>query len=158
MSNNVKRLSLPEAAAGGYRAVLGVQKYLEQSGLEATLLHIVYLRASQMNGCAFCTDMHWKDARHAGIPEQRLSLLTCWREAPGFTDRERAALEWTEAVTFITEGHVPDSVFDSTRAHFTEVELANLTLAIGTINLWNRLGIAFRSEAGAYQPPAAKGQ
>jgi AhpD family alkylhydroperoxidase len=150
-----QRLDIQKAAPGAVKALSAVHVYLQQAGLEAPLLHLVYLRASQMNGCAYCTDMHWKDARHAGVPEQKLSLLTAWREAPFFTERERAALEWTEAVTFVTEGHVADPVYRIAREQFTEAELVNLTLAVGTINTWNRLSIAFRREAGTYQPAKA---
>src|SRR5919198_2756433 len=105
------------------------------------LLELVKMRASQINGCAFCLDMHSKDARARGESEQRLYLLNAWREAPFYTERERAALAWTEAVTLITDGHVPDDVYDEVRAHFSEKELADLTLAVATINAWNRLSI-----------------
>lgn len=147
------RLIAEKAAPGAIKALYGVHLYTHQSGLEATLLHLIYLRASQMNGCAFCTDMHWKDARHAGLEEQKLSLLTAWREANFFTDRERAALAWTEATTNLHPGHVPDEVFNLARTQFSEAELVNLTLAVGAINAWNRLAIAFRKEAGTYQVP-----
>ena len=110
------------------------------------------LRASQINGCAYCLDMHWKDLRAAGESEQKLSLLDAWRESPGFTERERAALAWTEAVTLITVGHVADEVYNLARAQFNEADLENLTLAVVAINGWNRLNIAFRTEAGNYKP------
>jgi AhpD family alkylhydroperoxidase len=145
------RLHAEKAAPGAVRALYGVHVYLKDCGLEEKLLHLVYLRASQLNGCAFCTDMHWKDARAAGYPEQTLSLVTAWREAPFFDERERAALEWTEAVTFVAQGHVPDEVYRIAREQFGEAELVNLTLAVGAINSWNRLAIAFRKEAGGYQ-------
>ena len=115
---------------------------------------MVKLRASQMNGCAYCIDMHWKDARAAGESEQRLYGLDAWREAAYYTDRERAALEWTEALTNITDGHVPDAAYDAARGHFSDKELADLTWAIAGINAWNRVAIAFRSEAGLYTPAA----
>ena len=115
---------------------------------------MVKLRASQMNGCAYCIDMHWKDARAAGESEQRLYGLDAWREASYYTDRERAALEWTEALTNITDGHVPDAVYDAVRGHFSDKELADLTWAVAAINAWNRVAIAFRSEAGTYEPVA----
>jgi AhpD family alkylhydroperoxidase len=150
-----QRLDIAKVAPGAPRALLGVHHYLQGCGLEAELLHIVYLRASQMNGCAFCTDMHWKDARAAGVSEQKLSLLTAWREVSFFTERERAALEWTEAVTFVAQGHVPDEVYRAARAQFGEAELVNLTLAVGAINSWNRLSIAFRKEAGDYKAAKA---
>jgi AhpD family alkylhydroperoxidase len=129
-----------------------MHEYLGHSGLPESLLNLVYLRASQINGCAYCIDMHWKDLRAAGEPEQRLYMLNAWRESPGYTDRERAALAWTEAVTLVAEDHVPDEVYGAAREEFTEQELANLTLAVVAINGWNRLNIAFRTEAGNYQP------
>ena len=143
-------------APGGYRAMLGLETYLHQSGLELPLLHLIKLRASQINGCAYCIDMHWKDLRAIGESEQRLYGLDAWREAPYYTDRERAALAWTESVTRITEGHVPDEVYEAARPHFTEKELADLTLAIATINAWNRIAIASRTEPGKYQPAGAQ--
>ena len=110
------------------------------------------LRASQINGCAYCIDMHSKDARAAGETEQRLYLLDAWREAPFYTDRERAAFAWTEAVTKVTEGHVPDAVFEEVREQFNDKELADLTMAIAAINAWNRMAISFRALPGGYQP------
>ena len=147
------RLEYWKAAPGGFKAMMGLESYLHESGLEAPLLHMVKLRASQINGCAYCIDMHWKDARAAGENEQRLYGLDAWREAGYYTDRERAALAWTEALTKVTEGHVPDAVFDATRAHFSDKELADLTWAVAAINAWNRVAISFRSEAGSYRPP-----
>jgi AhpD family alkylhydroperoxidase len=138
----------------GIKAVLGLEVHLRHSGLDARLLDFVRLRASQINGCAYCIDMHWKDLRAAGETEQRLYGLDAWQESPYYTDRERAALEWTEAITRITDGHASDAVYESVRPHFTTAELANLTLAVATINVWNRLNIAARTEAGTYQPPA----
>ena len=134
------------------QAMLGLQRYVNESGLEHSLQELVKMRASQINGCAYCLDMHSKDARAAGETEQRLYMLDAWRESPVYTDRERAALEWTEAVTRVSEGHVPDSVYDVVRQHFSEEELVNLTLAVVAINGWNRLMISFRVEAGSYQP------
>jgi AhpD family alkylhydroperoxidase len=130
-----------------------LQKYVEECGLESSLLELVKTRASQINGCAFCIDMHTKDARANGETEQRLYALNAWRETPFYTDRERAALAWTEAVTLISEGHVPEDVFEQARAQFTDEELVNLTTAVVAINGWNRLSIAFRVPAGTYQPP-----
>ena len=150
-----ERLDYFRAAPGVYTAMLRTHEYLGQCGLERSLLDLVYLRASQINGCAFCVDMHWKDLRASGESEQRLYLLDAWRESPGYSDRERAALEWTEAVTRITEGHVPDDLYHLVREQFTETELTNLTLAVATINSWNRLNIAFRKEAGAYRVASA---
>ncbi len=139
-------------APGAYKAMIGLETYLHQSGLEIPLLHLIKLRASQLNGCAFCIDMHWKDLRSIGENEQRLYSLDAWREGPFYSDRERAALAWTEAVTLIASEHVPDSVYEEVRPHFTEKELADLTVAIATINAWNRIAISSRMEPGAYQP------
>jgi AhpD family alkylhydroperoxidase len=130
----------------------GLEAYLHQSGLEIPLLHLIKLRASQVNGCAYCIDMHWKDLRTIGETEQRLYGLDAWRESPYYSDRERAALAWAEAVTFITDGHVSDAVYEEVKPHFSDKELADLTLAVATINAWNRLAIASRTEAGKYQP------
>ena len=151
------RIDAAKAAPGAYHAMLGLEHYLHQSGLEVPLLHLIKLRASQINGCAYCIDMHWKDLRAVGENEQRLYGLDAWRESPYYTDRERAALAWTEAVTLITNGHVDDEVYEEVRPHFSEKELADLTLAVATINAWNRLAISLRAEAGKYQP-AAKAQ
>jgi AhpD family alkylhydroperoxidase len=148
------RFSYPKVAPGAYEAMTGLERYLNASGLEESLLHLIKLRASQINGCAFCLDMHWKDLRAIGETEQRLYSLDAWRECPYYSDRERAALEWTEAVTLITSGHVTDAVYNQVRAHFTEKELADLTLAVSTINAWNRLSIAARVEPGHYTAAA----
>ncbi len=146
------RLNYVKAAPGAYRAMAQLEQYVKNSGLELSLIELVKLRASQINECAFCIDMHTKDARAAGESEQRLYLLSAWREAPFYSERERAALEWTEALTLIADNHVPDDVYERVRAHFTDEELVNLTLAVATINSWNRLAISFRSEPGIYQP------
>jgi AhpD family alkylhydroperoxidase len=130
----------------------GLEEYVRQSGLEPSLLELVRLRASQLNGCAYCIDMHTKDARARGESEQRLYALTAWRETPFFTDRERAALAWAEALTLISWEHVPDAVFEDARGHFTGKELVDLSLAIVAINGWNRLAIGFRTVPGTYQP------
>jgi AhpD family alkylhydroperoxidase len=132
----------------------GLERYLAQCSLEHRLLHLVKLRASQVNGCAYCLDMHWKDLRAAGETEQRLYSLDAWRECPYYTRRERAALAWTEAVTLVASGQVPDPVYAQAREHFDEKTLADLTLAIATINAWNRLSIAARLPPGTYQPKA----
>ncbi len=130
-----------------------MQKVVNESGLEHPLLELVKMRASQINGCAYCLDMHAKDARAAGETEQRLYLLDAWREAEHlYSGRERAALAWTEALTLIAEGHAPDEVYELARAQFSDAELAQLTLAIIAINGWNRLNIGFRTPAGDYQP------
>jgi len=141
----------------GYRAMIGVEAYLKSCGLDLKLIDLVKLRASQMNGCAYCIDMHWKDLRAAGEIEQQMYGLDAWEESPYYTDRERAALLWTEAVTRLDHRHVPDSVYDSIRPHFSEKELADLTLAVATINAWNRLAIASRSLAGQYKPASHGG-
>jgi len=146
------RIKLQNVNPGAYKAMLGLESYLRQCGLDAKLLDLVKLRASQINGCAYCIDMHWKDLRAAGETEQRLYGLDAWRESPYYTERERAALAWAEAVTLVTDGHVPDDVFEQARRQFNKDELANLTLGIVAINGWNRLSIAFRTEAGTYQP------
>jgi AhpD family alkylhydroperoxidase len=134
------------------RAMLNLQKEVESSGLEKTLLELVKMRASQMNGCAYCIDMHTKDARLLGETEQRIYALNAWRETPFFNDRERAALEWTETVTRVGDTHVPDEVHDRVREHFSEAELVALTFAVVAINGWNRLAVSFRFPAGTYQP------
>lgn len=147
-----ERLNYAKAFPEGVHAVLGVEKAVRGSGLEASLLELVKTRASQMNGCAYCIDMHTKDARAAGETEQRLYALSAWRETPFFTPRERAALAWTEAITNIQQGHAPDEIYAEVRGEFNEPELVKLTLAIAQINTWNRIAIAFRAEPGIYQP------
>jgi AhpD family alkylhydroperoxidase len=132
--------------------LLAIESYLHASSLGSRLLHLVRTRASQINGCALCLDMHTKDARAEGESEQRLYTLDAWRETPFFDDRERAALEWTESVTLVAETHVPDDVYERVRQHFSEQELIDLTLAITNINTWNRLNVAFRSVPGDYRP------
>jgi AhpD family alkylhydroperoxidase len=146
-----QRMDYAAAAPGGMKALGSVYGYVAQSGLPAILVELVYLRVSQINGCAYCIDMHWKDARAAGESEQRLYGLDAWREASYYTDRERATLEWAEALTKVTDGHVPDAVYDAVRGHFSDKELADLTWAVAAINAWNRVAIAFRSEAGNYR-------
>ena len=147
-----QRIDYPAQAAGVYKAMRGLESYLHGCGLEENLIHLIKLRASQLNGCAYCLDMHWKDLRAAGENEQRLYSLDAWRECPYYTDRERAALTWTEAVTLITDGHASDADYEAVRPHFDGKELADLTLAIATINAWNRLAIAARTVPGTYQP------
>ena len=145
------RLNYGKAAPGVYEAMDALDQYLQACGLERTLIFLVQLRVSQMNGCAYCLDMHWKDLRAAGENEQRLYSLDAWRECSYYSERERAALAWTEAVTLVADGHVPDAVYDEARSHFGEKELADLTLAAAAINAWNRLSIAARLLPGAYQ-------
>jgi AhpD family alkylhydroperoxidase len=132
--------------------LLALGSYLHGSTLGSRLLHLVEIRASQINGCAQCLDMHTQDARAEGETEQRLYALDAWRETPFFDERERAALEWTEAVTLVAETHVPDDVYERVKQHFNEQELIDLTLAITQINVWNRLNVAFRTVAGNYRP------
>jgi AhpD family alkylhydroperoxidase len=141
---------------GARDALLGIEKYVHGSGLEPSLLDLVKIRASQINGCAYCLDMHTKDARAEGETEQRLYTLPAWRETPFFTDRERAALAWTEAVTLVSQDHVPDEVYQVARKHFSEKELLDLTMAVVAINSWNRLSISFRAVPGTYKRPAQK--
>ncbi len=147
-----ERIHYTKVSPGAYHALLEIEKYLGECGLEETLLNLIKLRVSQINGCAYCLDMHWKDLRALGEEEQRLYSLDAWEESPHYTDRERAALAWAEAVTRVSETHVPDEVYQEVKKHFTEKELADLTLAVGAINLWNRLAIAGRVTPGAYQP------
>lgn len=147
------RLNFTSAAPAAIRTMNGLEAYLRKSsGLEPSLLELVRLRSSQINGCAYCIDMHTKDARTLGETEQRLYTASVWREAPFFTERERAALLWTEQITQISQEHVPDDVYEQVRQHFTNEELVNLTLAVVAINGWNRLAIAFRAVPGEYQP------
>jgi AhpD family alkylhydroperoxidase len=151
------RLDAQKTSPAGYHAMLGMESFIKKSSkLEPSLLELVKMRASQINGCAFCLDMHSKDARAEGETEQRLYALSAWKEAPFFTDRERAALAWTEAITLITQGHVTDDVYETAKERFTDEELVNLTWAIVAINSWNRVAIAFRAVAGEYQPGAYK--
>ncbi|HEY5004072.1 MAG TPA: carboxymuconolactone decarboxylase family protein, partial [Ktedonobacteraceae bacterium] len=142
------RLNYATTGSKVYRAMSQLEHAVRNCGLESSLIELVKIRASQMNGCAYCLDMHTKDARVAGESEQRIYLLSAWREAPFYSERERAALEWTEALTLIADNHVPDDIYEQVAAHFTEEELANLTLAVVTINAWNRFAISFRSEPG----------
>ena len=146
-----ERLKYARVASRGYRAMAALQDYVDDCGLEPLLLELVKMRASQINGCAYCIDMHSQDARAMGESEQRLYELNAWRETPFYTERERAALLWTEELTLISQGHAPDAVYEEVRQHFSEEELVNLTLAIVAINGWNRLAIGFRSQPGIYQ-------
>jgi AhpD family alkylhydroperoxidase len=150
------RFNFARTAPGVYEAMEGLEKYLEQCGLEKRFMYLIQLRASQINGCAYCLDMHWKDLRASGEDEQRLYSLDAWRECPYYSDRERAALAWTEAVTLIAQGHAPDAVYHEARSHFSEKELSDLTLAVAAINAWNRLSIASRIVPGGYQPARAQ--
>ncbi len=148
------RIEYKKVAPEASRALYAIEKYVNQCGLEHSLLDLVKLRASQINGCAYCIDMHSKDARARGETEERVYSLSAWRETPFYSDRERAALAWTEAVTLVSESHVPDQVYEEARRHFGEKELVDLTVAIAAINAWNRLGVSFRLLAGSYRPAA----
>jgi AhpD family alkylhydroperoxidase len=145
------RLDSTKVSPGAYQAMLALEMFVRKSKLEPSLIELVKMRASQINGCAFCLDMHSKDARAEGESEQRLYLLNAWREAPFFTDRERAALAWAEAVTRVGDG-VTDPVFSEASRHFSEKELVDLTWAVVAINGWNRIAISFRAVPGSYQP------
>jgi AhpD family alkylhydroperoxidase len=149
------RLNPYQAAPDALQAMAALESYVEGSGLEPSLIELVKTRASQINGCAFCIHMHTRDARSRGETEERLYLLDAWRESPLYTERERAALAWTEAVTLVARTHVPDAVYDESRAHFSEAELVKLTLLVATINAWNRLAISFRSVHPAKSTHAA---
>lgn len=151
------RLDVQKTSPGAYKAMLGLSSFIRTSSkLEAALIELTNMRVSQINGCAFCLDMHSKDARAEGESEQRLYALSAWEEAPFFTDRERAALAWSEAITLITQGHAPDEAYEAAKQHFTDEELVNLTWAAIAINGWNRLAIAFRFVAGEYEPTTQK--
>ena len=145
------RIDLTKISPAAYKAMAGLEGFVRGSGLDPALLHLVRMRASQINGCAYCLDMHSKDARGAGETEQRLYELNAWRETPFYSERERAALAWTEAVTLVTDGHVPDEVYEQARTAFSEEELVNLTMALVAINGANRLNIAFRTVPGSHQ-------
>jgi AhpD family alkylhydroperoxidase len=147
------RINAFTASPKAYQAMATLEQFVDSCGLERPLLELVKMRASQINGCAYCLDMHSKDARALGETEQRLYALNAWRETPFYSERERAALEWTEAITQISETHAPDDVYERVFKQFKPEELANLTLAIATINSWNRLCIAFRVMPGSYTSP-----
>ncbi len=153
-----QRFSYSKAAPEGIEILQKLESYIKKAGLEPDLVELVKLRASQINGCAYCIDMHTKDARSQGENEQRLYGVSTWREAPFYSERERAALAWAESVTKISEDQVPDEIYNLAKKHFTERELVDLTLAVIAINSWNRLAISFRTPAGSYQPdhPASK--
>ncbi len=152
------RLDAARVAPGAAKVMLELERYVRSSGLEPALVELVKLRASYLNGCAYCVDMHTKDARAAGESEQRLYAVPVWRETPFFTPRERAALAWAESVTDLARSGVPDDVYRQARAEFSESELVDLTMAVVAINGWNRLAVSFRAEPGSYQPHAARPQ
>ncbi|WP_342643801.1 carboxymuconolactone decarboxylase family protein [Rhodoligotrophos ferricapiens] len=142
-----RRLDYTTAAPDAYKAVLALEQYVkQQSGLDRRLIHLLKLRASQINGCAYCVDMHSKEARRDGMSEQWINLICTWRESPVYDERERAVLAWTESLTNLAQTGAPDSDFEPLRQHFTEEEIAKLTVAIGVINIWNRIAVGFRAQ------------
>lgn len=147
-----QRLDYTKNGIDALKAVYGLERYLATSSIEPKLLHLIKFRVSQINGCAYCLDMHSKDLRAEGETEQRLYMLDAWRESPFYTERERAALEWAETVTLVSETHVPDEAFERVKKEFSEKELIDLTMAVVAINSWNRISIAFRTTPGTYQP------
>ena len=151
------RIDYTKHAHEAERSLYALERYLFSSGLDHKLIHLIKMRASQINGCAYCIDMHSKEARAGGETEQRLYELDAWRETPFYSEKERAALEWTESVTLISQTHVPDEVFENLQKHFSEKEIVDLTLAVGMINLWNRLAISMRAVPGTYQARQAAG-
>jgi AhpD family alkylhydroperoxidase len=151
----IPRIDYRKFSPDALQAMLALEKHLAASGFEHKLMHLLKLRASQINGCAYCIDMHSIDARAAGETEQRLYALDAWRETPFFDDRERAALAWVEAVTLVSQTHVPDSVFDEARKHFSEQQIVDLTYLASTINAWNRIAISMRAVPGRYMARAA---
>lgn len=151
------RINYPTVVPDSFTTLLAVERYVRNSGIEKSLLHLIKLRASYINGCAYCVDMHSKEARHDGETEQRVYSVPIWHETPFFTPRERAAFMWTESVTDVSRTGVPDATYDEVRKEFTEVELVNLTMAIVAINAWNRMAIGFRAEVGSFQVAATQG-
>ncbi|QAA81253.1 carboxymuconolactone decarboxylase family protein [Aequorivita sp. H23M31] len=149
---NKERLSYSKIAPESLKGLLEMEKYVAGSGLDMTIFELVKTRASQINGCAYCIDMHTKDARSQGETEQRLYGLSAWRETPFYSEKERAALEWTEALTLISENEVSDSLYEKVNKHFDDKMMIALTMAIVAINGWNRLAISFRNEVGNYKP------
>ncbi len=150
------RLNYLEAAPDAYAAARGVEQYIQRCGLEKSLIELVKMRASQINGCAYCLDMHSRDARKAGETEQRLYLLNAWRESPLYSERERAALGWTECLTLVAERGAPDVEYAAVEQQFSPTEIVNLTILVGMINLWNRLAIGMRAQHPTVQAKAAE--
>ncbi|MCZ2394341.1 MAG: carboxymuconolactone decarboxylase family protein [Chitinophagales bacterium] len=146
------RLDYQNIAPEALKGMLELEHYVHHSGLERSLYELVKTRASQINGCAYCLDMHTKDARKYGEAEQRLYALSAWRETPFFTDRERAALEWTEAMTLVAQNHISDELYNQVKSFFTDKEMVALSMSIVAINGWNRLAIGFKSVPGNYNP------
>src|SRR5579872_314270 len=149
------RIEATKYAPGALKSMLELEKYISECGLDPKLIFLMKVRASQINGCAYCLDMHSIDARANGESEQRLYALDAWRETPFFSDRERAALQWTESITKVSETHVPDTVFEETKKYFSEKEIVDLTIVATTINMWNRFAIATRAVPGQYKPAKA---
>jgi AhpD family alkylhydroperoxidase len=141
------RLNIAKAAPEAYQAVAALDRYIvKESGLEPGIIHLVKIRASQINGCAYCVDMHVKEARRDGFGEQWMHLISAWRESPVFTDKERAVLGWTEALTLLPESRADDEYFEPLKQHFDDAEIAKLTIAVGTINIWNRIAVGSRMQ------------
>lgn len=149
------RFDFSKAAPDAYKAVAALDDYVQHSGIEKRLIHLIKLRASIINGCAYCVDMHVKEARHSGLSEQWINLISAWKESPVYDARERALLGWVDAVTNIAQTGAPDEAYDSLKAHFSEEDMTKLTVAIGTINVWNRLAVGFRSQHPIDQPARA---
>jgi AhpD family alkylhydroperoxidase len=149
------RIDYTKYAHEALKSLLALEKYIASCGLDHRLIHLIKFRASQINGCAYCIDMHSKDARALGETEQRLYELDAWRETPFYTDKERAALEWVESLTLVSETHVPDETFERVKKHFSEKEIVDLTIAASLINVWNRVAISMRAVPGTYQPSRA---
>jgi len=150
-----QRIDLTKHALDAQKSLYALEKYIANSGLDHKLIHLLKMRASQINGCAYCIDMHSKDSRALGESEQRLYELNAWREAPFYTDRERAALEWTESLTLVSQTHVPDEVYESVKKHFNEKEIVDLSILVSLINVWNRLAISARTLPGTYKAQQA---
>jgi AhpD family alkylhydroperoxidase len=149
------RIDYTKYAHDAQKSLLALEKYMDTCGLDHKLIHLLKLRASQINGCAYCIDMHSKDARALGESEQRLYELDAWRETPFYTDKERAALEWIESLTLISQTHAPDATFAQLKARFSDKEIVDLTILAGLINVWNRLAISMRAVPGTYKPSRA---
>ncbi len=149
------RMNFAKASQEAYKAVLELENYVQKSGLERRFIHLIKLRASIINHCAYCIDMHVKESRHDGLSEQWINLMSAWEESPVYDEKERALLTWVDAVTRVADTHVPESAYDAVKAHFTEEEMMKITVAIGAINVWNRLCVGFRAMHPLDQPAKA---
>lgn len=149
--NASPRIDARKAAPQAFEQVIALEKYIHSVGFDERLIELVKLRASQINGCAFCVDMHARRLRELGEPNERIDAVAAWSEGPFFNERERAALAWTEAVTLLSRDHVPDHVFEEAHAQFDETELVNLTIVVATINVWNRIAVSFRAVPEGYE-------